>query len=305
MKRELRTYGLWRSVCECWSIDAVKSIRSILVPALVAVIVGGSCRVGYDKVASGEAAADDGTTGGSSGAGSGEAGGDAQGGSSRGGSAGTSGGTDATGGEGGEAGTAGTGTSGGSAGTMSMGGSGNSGGRAGAGGSNAGGGVGGSAGAGAGTGGGGGSAGAPDPGLCNSATFGGHMYLLCRELRSFPAANDGCTAVGMRLVRIDDAAENQWLFDNASTEFGRMASVWIGATDQALEGEWRWTDGTLFWIGGNTGMAQGGLFAAWYFREPNDVAGVEHCASMETQGSAPEWYDWRCETLQPFVCESL
>jgi hypothetical protein len=109
----------------------------------------------------------------------------------------------------------------------------------------------------------------------------------------------------MRLIRVDDAPENQWLFDNANTEPGRDSLVWIGATDQAVEGEWRWTDGALFWLGNQTGMAQNGLFTAWYFREPNNVSMAEHCASLDTTGSTPEWYDTRCELTQPFVCESL
>jgi hypothetical protein len=156
-------------------------------------------------------------------------------------------------------------------------------------------------------GGAGGSGGAPDPGQCMNATFGGHDYLLCKELRSWAGAVAGCAAVGMRLIRVDDAPENQWLFDNANTEPGRDSLVWIGATDQAVEGEWRWTDGALFWIGGPApgGTAQGGLFVAWYFREPNNVSMAEHCASIETTGSVPEWYDTRCELAQPFVCESL
>ena len=81
----------------------------------------------------------------------------------------------------------------------------------------------------------------------------------------------------------------------------------VEGRDQALEGEWRWTDGALFWMGGPApaGMAQNGLFVAWYFREPNNVSMAEHCASLETAGSVPEWYDTRCELAQPFVCESL
>jgi hypothetical protein len=165
---------------------------------------------------------------------------------------------------------------------------------------------GGGAGSGAMTGGGsGGGAGAPNTDLCNSATFGGHTYLLCKEERNWVDANSGCLAAGMRLVRIDDAAENQWLFDNALTEVGRVSLVWIGATDQAVEGEWRWTDGDLFWVGNNTGIAQDGLFAGWYFREPNDVSPGEHCASLESNGSMPAWYDSRCEQRTPFICESL
>jgi hypothetical protein len=158
---------------------------------------------------------------------------------------------------------------------------------------------------GSGGGGSGGSAGAPNPTLCNNGTFNGHTYLLCKEERNFATANSGCIAAGMRLVRIDDAAENQWLFDNAFTEVGRNSLVWIGATDLAVEGEWRWTDGEMFWLGNETGMAQNGLFNDWDSREPNNVSTAEHCASLESNGSTPSWWDTRCELATPFICESL
>ena len=284
-------------------------------------------------------------SGGTSGVSTGGAAGSGQGGSRAGSTA--SGGTDSPGGEGGDSGgtdtggTAGTATGGGgmggaggratggaagagrggAGGSIAGGGAGGSTAGGGAGGSTAGGGAGGStagggaggsiAGGGAGGstagGGAGGSGGAPDPGQCLNATFGGHDYLLCEELRNWAGAVAGCAAIGMQLIRVDDAAENQWLFDNANTQPGRDSLVWIGATDQVVEGEWRWTDGSLFWVGGPApgGMAQGGLFVAWYFREPNNVSMTEHCASLDTTGSTPEWYDTRCELAQPFVCESL
>jgi hypothetical protein len=135
--------------------------------------------------------------------------------------------------------------------------------------------------------------------------FGGHTYLLCKEARNWALANAACRTAGMRLVRNDDARANDWLFATAFTEQGRGSAVWIGATDQAVEGEWRWTDGALFWLGDEAGMAQNGLFAAWYQREPNNVSAAEHCAVLETTGSNPEWWDFRCELAGAFVCESL
>jgi hypothetical protein len=137
------------------------------------------------------------------------------------------------------------------------------------------------------------------------STFGGHDYLLCKELRSWSAANDGCIASGMRLIRIDSASENQWLYDNANIDPGRNSLVWIGATDQAVEGQWRWTDGDLFWIGDSAGMAQNGFFEAWYQREPNNVVPAENCGALETAGSVAVWYDKDCVIGQPFACESL
>jgi hypothetical protein len=109
----------------------------------------------------------------------------------------------------------------------------------------------------------------------------------------------------MRLVRVDDAGENQWLFDNANFPNGPRPQAWLGATDRAVEGEWRWTDAELFWLGGADGSAQNGLFTGWYFREPNDVNGQEHCAALIANASTPEWYDSACELASPYICESL
>jgi hypothetical protein len=140
--------------------------------------------------------------------------------------------------------------------------------------------------------------------LCTAATFTGHDYLFCKELRTWLDARGGCQVIGMQLARVDDVTENQWLVDNAITPGGSDSLVWLGATDQAVEGEWRWTDDTLFWLGDNAGVAQGGLFAGWYSREPNDVAQSEDCASLETKSASGDWYDSGCELPQSYVCKS-
>jgi hypothetical protein len=144
----------------------------------------------------------------------------------------------------------------------------------------------------------------PDAALCSEAAFGGHDYLLCAETRSWFDAHGGCVAIGMRLVRIDDASENQWLFDNAVVAGGRESRVWLGASDLAAEGEWRWTDGELMWLGGIDGAAQNDLFVGWSPREPNNVNGLEHCASLETNSSTPEWFDRQCHLAEGYACES-
>jgi hypothetical protein len=61
-----------------------------------------------------------------------------------------------------------------------------------------------------------------------------------------------------------------------STVFGlggtsSASGAWLGGSDAAVEGEWRWMDGPetgqLFWQGGNTGTAQG--YANWGGGWPN------------------------------------
>jgi hypothetical protein len=205
------------------------------------------------------------------------AGSDGSGGNGASGGAGGISGSSPTGGQGGNGGTGGSATSGG-AGASSAG-----------------------AGAAAGAGGGGTP---PDSELCVQASYGGHDYLLCPELRTWFDANAGCAAIGMRLVRVDDADENQWLFDNAVVPMGRDSRVWLGGWDVPVDGEWRWTDGDLFWLGDELGSAQNGLFAGWSSREPNDVDGDEDCATLDTSSSRPDWIDIRCDDIKAYVCES-
>jgi hypothetical protein len=233
------------------------------------------------------------------GAGAGAAGGLAQAGAASGGRAGAAG----SGGSANAAGGGGGGTTGGAGAAT-----GGNGGTAATGGASSGAGGGGSGGGGAGfaaAAGAGGGGTPPDGASCTQASFGGHDYLLCEEMRTWFDAHGGCVAVGMRLVRVDDANENQWLFDNAVVPGGRDSQTWLGAWDASAEGEWRWTDGELFWLGDSMGSAQGGLFAGWSVREPNDVGGAEDCAALETNSSTPEWFDSGCDLLKAYVCESL
>ncbi|MEM6721546.1 MAG: T9SS type B sorting domain-containing protein [Bacteroidota bacterium] len=58
---------------------------------------------------------------------------------------------------------------------------------------------------------------------------------------------------------------------------------WIGASDSAQEGTWRWVtgpeEGTVFWIGGVGGVPQNDLYTFWNTGEPNNL-GPEHYAHI-------------------------
>ncbi|MGF1600069.1 MAG: lectin-like protein [Acidimicrobiales bacterium] len=73
-------------------------------------------------------------------------------------------------------------------------------------------------------------------------------------------------------------------------------NTWIGTSDEAIEGEWRWMDGPeagqLFWLGAGSpsgGSVQGGNYNNWQSGEPNN-AGGEHYAHMFS-GSG-DWNDY-------------
>jgi hypothetical protein len=75
---------------------------------------------------------------------------------------------------------------------------------------------------------------------------------------------------------------------------------WLGGNDLAVLGEWRWTDGALFWTGGSTGSAQNGLYAHWLMSSPTDNGLPTDCLILQHSAF---WRDWDCDRLQRYVCE--
>lgn len=70
------------------------------------------------------------------------------------------------------------------------------------------------------------------------------------------------------LVTITSEQENEFLLHH----WGERSHVWLGASDQEVEGEWRWMcgpeAGSVFWLGTTNGEAAG--FSAWKSNEPNN-----------------------------------
>jgi hypothetical protein len=93
------------------------------------------------------------------------------------------------------------------------------------------------------------------------------------------------------LATITSAGENAFVA-------GKLQGVgWIGGTDEAVEGVWRWATGpeagTQFWQGLSYGSTVGGQFANWNGGEPNN-AGNEDYAHMifnSSIGPVGSWND--------------
>lgn len=146
--------------------------------------------------------------------------------------------------------------------------------------------------------------GSVDEATCPADCFGafnpanGHGYVFCNTGLGWSDASAACAGMGMRLARIDDAAENGWVRQQG-TALG-VGDMWLGGSDAADEGTWIWEDGDQFWDGIFNGMVVGGLYATWAVGEPNNDNGVEDCARMSSAGT---WVDGACASTRDYVCE--
>jgi hypothetical protein len=79
----------------------------------------------------------------------------------------------------------------------------------------------------------------------------------------------------------------------------QQQDVWFGASDLAVPGEWRWSDGELFWT---NGTPVNGLYSNWSPGHPNDASGPNHCLAVKL-ATGRLWFDADCAATALYVCE--
>jgi hypothetical protein len=113
----------------------------------------------------------------------------------------------------------------------------------------------------------------------------GHYYQAVvfddeRDFLTWDAARAASAAATFRgvhghLATISSKAENDFLIARFGPVRSPRGELWVGGTDDPVNGEWRWVvgpeAGTLFWLGGPGGQEI--LFADWLAAEPNDAFG--------------------------------
>ena len=106
----------------------------------------------------------------------------------------------------------------------------------------------------------------------------GHYYAATAGASMWTNMSNTATAMGGYLATITSAAENAFIFANLNPG---GANMWLGGSDAAVEGEWRWTvgpeAGTQFWQGGTGGATVGGNYTNWQpGSEPNNYGNEDH-----------------------------
>ena len=138
----------------------------------------------------------------------------------------------------------------------------------------------------------------------------GHTYKLIESTATWEQAKNVAEKMTLGghsgyLARIDSAAENKAIFEIVS---GRLSSkqrdattpndgsgtafIWLGGSDAASEGDWRWlNNGDPFWLGDFNGSSVGGRYHNWGV-QPDDATGSEDALAMGL-GDWPEpFYDF-------------
>ena len=116
------------------------------------------------------------------------------------------------------------------------------------------------------------------PILTNSST--GHRYVLLRN-DTWQASEAEASALGGHLVTINDAAEQDWIFETFARYGGVNRLLWIGLNDAATEGQFIWSSGEAV------------TFTAWAPGEPNSIESEDYVAIFYPGHHAQnQWNDW-------------
>jgi hypothetical protein len=114
--------------------------------------------------------------------------------------------------------------------------------------------------------------------------FKGKWYALYLENTTWRRAQDKCRTLGGQLVCIPDAQTQAFI-----KELSKGLELWIGATDEKVEGLWKWVDGSEV------------KYEAWGQEQPRGGK-RENYMGLGWKGTA--WFDapdnWGCVG---FICE--
>jgi len=108
--------------------------------------------------------------------------------------------------------------------------------------------------------------------------------------------------VNGNLIAINSATENQIVVDILNKHGGPQ--VWLAASDEGVEGEWRWYDAgsanELFWKGDGDGYNINDAYENWGASNPNDASGQDYAKLFASTG---DWDDVNGTGLQKSIIE--
>ncbi len=116
----------------------------------------------------------------------------------------------------------------------------------------------------------------------------GHAYVVVPTPMRWVDAKAYAEKMGGYLAVVTTEGENQFVVDLARSKNVHQA-IWIGLTDEAGEGQWKWVNGEVF------------EFSAWEQGEPNGGRGENYVVMGHL--TPQKWNDGTGWARQPFVVE--
>ncbi|KAB0385117.1 hypothetical protein FD755_000073 [Muntiacus reevesi] len=120
--------------------------------------------------------------------------------------------------------------------------------------------------------------------------FQSSCYFFSVNTMSWTASLKNCSSMGAHLVVINTQEEQEFLHHAKP----RNKEFYIGLTDQVIEGQWKWVDGTPLTKS----------LSFWDAGEPNNLVTLEDCATIrDSSNPRQNWNDVPCFLSMFRVCE--
>ncbi|XP_036438859.1 C-type lectin domain family 4 member M-like [Colossoma macropomum] len=117
--------------------------------------------------------------------------------------------------------------------------------------------------------------------------FNSSIYYISTEKKNWRESREDCRRRGANLVIINSRKEQDFI-----EVLRRGQWAWIGLTDSASEGVWKWVDGSALTIG------------FWKADEPNSRTGDEDCViTGYVSDPVKNWADYSCKDDFVWICE--
>ncbi len=120
-------------------------------------------------------------------------------------------------------------------------------------------------------------------------------YVISTDTKTWGLASDRCIALDLSLAKIDGAIEQADIFSRMSGK----TDVWIGYSDEAVEGDWRWMSGLLGWQGTSTGTSF--YYNNWSDNYPSSSSNWDHAYMEMTDGG--KWRNTLNGYSKRYICK--
>ncbi|XP_005378925.1 PREDICTED: C-type lectin domain family 4 member E isoform X2 [Chinchilla lanigera] len=118
--------------------------------------------------------------------------------------------------------------------------------------------------------------------------FQSSCYYFSTDLMTWTASLNNCSGMGAHLVVINTVEEQEFLYYTKP----KKKEYYIGLSDQVVEDQWQWVDGTPF------------SMSFWDTGEPNNLATLEDCATIrDSLNPRKNWNDAPCFFNMLWICE--